>query len=83
MIQNILITFFFVNLIILDFILLLCLLIGGNDEWKMKKYRIYEKICGKYVLITNNATKEQADNYKSDNRFRIIKQLDEWCMNDE
>ena len=32
MIQNILITFFFVNLIILDFILLLCLLIGGNDE---------------------------------------------------
>ena len=43
----------------------------------MKKYRIYEKICGKYVLITNNATKEQADNYKSDNRFRIIKQLDD------
>lgn len=32
MIQNILIAFFFVNLIILDFILLLCLLIGGNDE---------------------------------------------------
>ena len=32
MIQNILITFFFVNLIILDFILLLCLLIGGNNE---------------------------------------------------
>ena len=32
MIQNILITFFFVNLIILDFILLLALLIGGNDE---------------------------------------------------
>lgn len=32
MIQNILITFFFINLIILDFILLLCLLIGGNDE---------------------------------------------------
>ena len=32
MIQNILIAFFFVNLIILDFILLLCLLIGGNNE---------------------------------------------------
>ena len=32
MIQNILITFFFVNLIILDFILLMILLIGGNDE---------------------------------------------------
>ena len=43
----------------------------------MERYRIYEKICGKYVLITNNATKEQADNYKSDNRFRIIKQLDD------
>lgn len=43
----------------------------------MEKYRIYEKICGKYVLITNNATKEQADNYKSDNRFLIIKQLDD------
>ena len=43
----------------------------------MERYRIYEKICGKYVLITNNATKEQADNYKSDNRFLIIKQLDD------
>jgi hypothetical protein len=43
----------------------------------MEKYRIYEKICGKYVLITNNATKEQADNYNSDNRFLIIKQLDD------
>ena len=43
----------------------------------MERYRIYEKICGKYVLITNNATKEQADNYNSDNRFRIIKQLDD------
>ena len=43
----------------------------------MKKYRIYEKICGKYVLITNNATKEQADNYNSDNRFLIIKQLND------
>ena len=43
----------------------------------MEKYRIYEKICGKYVLITNNATKEQADNYNSDNRFLIIKQTDD------
>ena len=43
----------------------------------MERYRIYEKICGKYVLITNNATKEQADNYNSDNRFLIIKQLDD------
>ena len=43
----------------------------------MERYRIYEKICGKYVLITNNATKEQADNYKSDNRFLIIKQTDD------
>lgn len=43
----------------------------------MEKYRIYEKICGKYILITNNATKEQADNYNSDNRFLIIKQLDD------
>lgn len=43
----------------------------------MERYRIYEKICGKYVLITNKATKEQADNYNSDNRFLIIKQLDD------
>ena len=43
----------------------------------MEKYRIYEKICGKYVLITNNATKEQADNYNSDNRFLIIKQTED------
>ena len=43
----------------------------------MENFRIYEKICGKYVLITNNATKEQADNYNSDNRFLIIKQLDD------
>ena len=43
----------------------------------MERYRIYEKICGKYVLITNNATKEQADNYNSDNRFLIIKQTDD------
>ena len=43
----------------------------------MERYRIYEKICGKYVLITNKATKEQADNYNSDNRFLIIKQTDD------
>lgn len=43
----------------------------------MEKYRIYEKICGKYVLVTNNATKEQADNYNSDNRFLIIKQTED------
>ena len=43
----------------------------------MEKYRIYEKINGKYQLITNNATKEQADNYNSDNRFLIIKQTED------
>lgn len=43
----------------------------------MEKYRIYERTDKGYVLVTNNATKEQADNYKSDNRVLIIKQLDD------
>jgi hypothetical protein len=43
----------------------------------MEKYRIYEKCFGKYKLITDRATKEQADNYNSDNRFLIIKQLED------
>lgn len=43
----------------------------------MEKYRIYEKREKGYVLITKNATKEQADNYKSDNRVLIIKQTDD------
>lgn len=43
----------------------------------MEKYRIYEKCFGKYKLITNNATKQQADNYQSDNRVLIIKQTDD------
>jgi hypothetical protein len=43
----------------------------------MEKYRIYEKCFGKYKLITDRATKEQADNYKSDNRVLIIKQLED------
>jgi hypothetical protein len=43
----------------------------------MEKYRIYEKINGTYRLVTSNATKEQADNYKSDNRVLIIKQLED------
>ena len=43
----------------------------------MEKYRIYEKREKGYVLINKNATKEQADNYKSDNRVLIIKQLDD------
>jgi hypothetical protein len=43
----------------------------------MEKYRIYEKREKGYVLITKNATKEQADNYKSDNRVLIIKQTED------
>jgi hypothetical protein len=43
----------------------------------MEKYRIYEKSFGKYKLITDKATKEQADDYKSDNRVLIIKQLED------
>ena len=43
----------------------------------MEKYRIYEKCFGKYKLITDKATKEQADIYKSDNRVLIIKQLED------
>lgn len=43
----------------------------------MEKYRIYEKCFGKYKLITDRATKQQADNYKSNNRVLIIKQLDD------
>lgn len=43
----------------------------------MEKYRIYEKCFGKYKLITDKATKEQADNYKSNNRVLIIKQLED------
>jgi hypothetical protein len=43
----------------------------------MEKYRIYEKCFGKYKLITDKATKEQADNYKSDNRVLIIKQTED------
>lgn len=43
----------------------------------MEKYRIYEKCNGKYKLITDKATKEQADNYKSNNRVLIIKQLED------
>lgn len=43
----------------------------------MEKYRIYEKIDKGYILITNNATKQQADNYQSDNRVLIIKQTDD------
>lgn len=43
----------------------------------MEKYRIYEKCYGKYKLITDKATKEQADNYKSNNRVLIIKQLED------
>ena len=43
----------------------------------MEKYRIYEKCYGKYKLITDRATKEQADNYKSNNRVLIIKQTDD------
>jgi hypothetical protein len=43
----------------------------------MEKYRIYEKCFGKYKLITDKATKEQADNYKSYNRVLIIKQTED------
>jgi hypothetical protein len=43
----------------------------------MEKYRIYEKCFGKYKLITDKATKEQADDYKSDNRVLIIKQTED------
>jgi hypothetical protein len=43
----------------------------------MEKYRIYEKCFGKYKLITDRATKEQADNYKSDKRVLIIKQTED------
>lgn len=41
----------------------------------MEKYRIYERIDGLYRLVIDNATKELADNYKSNNRVLIIKQL--------
>lgn len=46
MIKTILITFLVINILFLDFILLLCLIVGGNDEgrrnWKsIEPYKIY------------------------------------------
>lgn len=43
----------------------------------MEKHRIYECVNGRYRLVIDNATKELADNYESNNRLLIIKQLDD------
>lgn len=43
----------------------------------MEKYKIYEEINGIFRLVIDNATKELADNYESNNRLIIIKELED------
>ena len=43
----------------------------------MEKYRIYEEINGIFRLVIDNATKELADNYESNNRLIIIKEFED------